>query len=277
MKPKTARAVFPNAGVAARYRKRIENLYDDMANSVLYWLTAEYKKAPPRMAMDVGQNELKKRSIENARESYKRSVTPSAQLKSRMQELAKRWISRFDEQAPIIAESYAVGSFKATDSAMRSALKDAGWTVEFEMTPSMRDALNAHITENVGLIRTIADNYLAKVEGIVMRNYALGGDLHAMTNEIVKVGKVGRKRAAFIARDQNSKANAITTKARRLELGITQAIWLHSTAGAEPRASHVDADGKTFNIAEGKKIDGEYIQPGELINCRCVSRSILPF
>ena len=64
---------------------------------------------------------------------------------------------------------------------------------------------------------------------------------------------------------------------RRIELGITSAIWIHSGAGKEPRPSHVKAgaDKLEFELSKGAYIDGKYILPGTEINCRCVSRSII--
>ncbi|WP_257785984.1 hypothetical protein [Burkholderia ubonensis] len=37
-----------------------------------------------------------------------------------------------------------------------------------------------------------------------------------------------KRRAAFIAHNQNSKATATITRVRQEGLGITEAIWLHS-------------------------------------------------
>lgn len=259
--PKTARAVHANRGVEAKYRKALEAMISDMAGSVEYWLAAGYNKAPPRMAGLVEQAQ---------------DASPADRIKKIMASLAKRWTDRFDEWAPKIAQSYTEGMFKATDSAMRVALKDAGWSVEFKMTPVMRDAFDATLAENVGLIRSIPEQYLGKVEGAVMRSYSAGRDLATMTKDIKAIYPVTQRRAELIARDQSNKANAVVTRARQMDLGITEAIWLHSHAGKEPRPEHVAANGKKYKIAEGCLIDGEYIQPGEKINCRCVSRPVLP-
>lgn len=260
-KPKTARAVHANRGIEAKYRKAIESMIADMAGSVEYWLAAGYRKAPPRMAGLVEQAQ---------------DASPADRIRKIMAELAKRWTDKFDEWAPKIVQAYAQGMFKATDSAMRSALKDAGWSVEFKMTPTMRDALNATINENITLIKSIPEQYLSKVEGAVMRSYGAGRDLATMTSDIKKIYPVTQRRAELIARDQSNKANAVVTRARQMELGITEAIWLHSHAGKEPRPDHVAANGKRYKIAEGCLISGEYLQPGQLINCRCVSRPVLP-
>lgn len=250
--PKIARAVPANRGVEAKYRKNLQRLIAEMHGSIEYWLTAAYRKAPPRMAALVEQAQ---------------DASPSAKIKKILDALSKRWISRFEESAPKIADAYLKDMFKASDSAMRKALKDAGWTVEFKMTPAVRDAFNASLQENVGLIKSIPEKYLQQVEGVVMRSYSNGRDLETMVKEIKQLYPGASNRAVLIARDQSNKANAVVNRTRQMELGITEAIWLHSHAGKNPRPDHVAANGKRYKIAEGCKISGEFIQPGEEINC----------
>jgi uncharacterized protein with gpF-like domain len=88
---------------------------------------------------------------------------------------------------------------------------------------------------------------------------------------------VTANRAVLIARDQTNKATAVITRTRQIELGLKEALWVHSGGGKTPRPSHMRANGERYKIAEGCVIDGVPIQPGELINCRCVSRPILPY
>lgn len=263
VKPKTARAVHANRGVEAKYCKAMRLMIAEMHGSVEYWLTAAYRKDPPRMLA----------LVEQAQDA----ATPSQRMRKIIDELARRWITRFDEWAPKIADAYLQGMFKTTDSAMRQALKEAGWTVEFKMTPAVRDAFNASLEENVGLIRSIPEKYLQQVEGTVMRSYSAGRDLETMVKELKQLYPAASHRAELIARDQSNKANAVVNRARQMELGITEAIWMHSHAGKNPRPDHVAANGKRYMIAEGCRISGEFIQPGEEINCRCTSRAVLPF
>jgi uncharacterized protein with gpF-like domain len=200
----------------------------------------------------------------------------SAEWSNRMKDVGQRWTERFDEWAPKLAEVYAASMLKAHDTAFKNALKESGWAVEFKMTKAMRDVMNASIAEQVNLIKSIPEQYLRKVDGIVMRSYASGRDLQTMTKELQAVYPITKKRAALIARDQSNKLNAVIARTRSLELGIEEATWLHSHGGKEPRPDHVAANGTKFKIAEGCKISGEYIMPGELINCRCSMRVILP-
>jgi len=260
-KPKVARAVHANRGIEAKYRRSLLKMIDEMNASVEYWLTAGYRAEPPCMAALVEQAQ---------------DASPTAHIKRILADLADRWIKRFDVWAPKIAEAYLQGMFKASDSAMRAALKDAGWTVEFKMTPAVRDAFQASLTENVGLIRSIPEKYLGQVEGIVMRSYSAGRDLHTMVKDLKALYPAVADRAELIARDQSNKANAVVNRARQLELGLEWAVWMHSHAGKTPRPDHVAANGKRYKIAEGCLISGKYIQPGEEINCRCTSRPVLP-
>ena len=241
-----------------RYQRALMSLISQMSASVEYWLTAQRRSDPPELAQD---------------------ALPAAEMRKELRKLSKRWQDKFDGMAPKVAESFLKNQFKGTDAAMRQALRDAGWSIEFTMTPAMRDAFEASLAENVGLIRSIPQRYLQEVEGIVMRNYAAGRDLKSMAADIRARYHVAANRAVLIARDQSNKANAVVQKARQTELGIKEAVWLHSHAGREPRPTHVAMNQKRYPVAKGMWDSAvqKFIWPGELIGCRCVGRSVLPF
>lgn len=280
-KPKTCRPVHANRGIEAKYRKALKGLIAEMTASVEYWLTAGYRKHPPPVAALVAQDasvsRRKKAATERRRAEWQSKYGPSGRMKSILDDLVDRWLKKFEEQAPKIAETYLQAMFNASDSAFRQSLKDAGIAVEFEMTPAVKDALNASLAENVSLIKSIPEQYLQQVAGAVMRSYAAGRDLASMVQDLKKLHPQAENRAVLIARDQSNKANAVVNRARQMELGFTDAIWMHSHAGKTPRPDHVAADGKRYKIAEGCPISGEYLQPGEAINCRCTSRPVIPF
>lgn len=255
--PTTIRAVHANRGLAARYRRQMLALIDEMSASIEHWIASTYRNAPPVVAQD---------------------ASPVRAMRKQLSELAARWRKRFDDSAPKIAEAYLKGSFKASDSAMRQALKDAGWSVKFEMSPAMREAFEASLAENVGLIRSIPEQYLQQVEGIVMRSYTVGRDLQTMVGDLRALYPRAAHRATLIARDQSNKANAVVQRTRQAELGIVEAMWMHSHAGKVPRRTHVKMNGKRYKVAEGMwdSDENRYVWPGELINCRCTCRSVLP-
>jgi len=249
--------VRANAGIRAAYQKRLLNLIQRMQTSYVWWLRAQYRETPPRLAQD---------------------ATPATELRRELRKLGLRWQAQFDEAAPALAEYFAKSSAARSDAALRSILKKGGFTVKFKMTPAMRDVRDATVAENVSLIKSVASKYHTQVEGLVMRSVTAGRDLSFMTTELEKRYGVTRRRAAFIARDQNNKASSSLRRVRELELGIEDGIWLHSGAGREPRPSHVRQSGKKFSIREGwpdPALRGKRIWPGTEPNCRCTWKPLI--
>jgi SPP1 gp7 family putative phage head morphogenesis protein len=256
---KTLRPVHPNAGIEAAYRRRMLRLVEEMNDSFVFWLKAAYRQNPPRMAMD---------------------RTPAQELRAALKKLAARWQRNFDEAAPKLADWFSRTARSRSDGALRSILRNGGFTVRFTLTPPMRDVLDATINQNVTLIRSIPAQYLTQVEGAVMRSVTAGRDLESLAKELQDHYGVTKRRAAFIARSQNNLATASMTRVRQVQLGITEAIWVHSGGGKHPRPSHMKAsrDKTRYDTSKGW-LDpevGKYIFPGELPNCRCVSKPLVP-
>ena len=105
-----------------------------------------------------------------------------------------------------------------------------------------------------------------------------GADMHALSVDLRKTYGITRDRAATISRDQNNKAKAVIERTRRQELGITHAVWQHSAGGKVPRRTHVAMSGKSYPLSQGMwdSAEDKYVFPGELINCRCTSRAVIP-
>lgn len=250
------RALRPNAGIAEGYRKRLLALVAEMFDSFDYWLRAKYRAHEPVMARD---------------------ETPAKSLDRELKRLRKRWEKRFDEAAKDLASYFAKAAARRSDDQLRSILRKGGWSVKFTMTAAMRDVLAATVAENVSLIKSIPEEFSTQVEGLVMRSVTAGRDLSTLSKELEHRYGITKRRATFIARDQNNKATAMLTRARFTELGITEAIWLHSGGGKQPRPTHVRNSGKTFDVKKGwyDPTVKQYIWPGTLPNCRCVSRPVV--
>lgn len=254
-KIQTGPASKPNAGVEERYQRQLDALIDEMARSTAYWLKATWRrKTPSTIAEDASSvNELRKT----------------------LRGLMSRWQKQFDEAAPRMAREFALGAKSASEVNIRKILRDAGMTVKLIWTPQIRDAYQAVIGENVGLIKSIPQQFLGSVEGDVMRAVSMGMDLSTLTEKLQDAYGVTKRRAKNIARDQAAKANAAITKERHEQLGITHGIWRHSGASREPRESHVNMNGKEFELAKGAYLDGEWVLPGQAINCRCTWRPVI--
>jgi len=256
-KQKLLTPVRPNVGVELAYRRKLERLIDEMSASVIYWVSAAYKKNEPAMAQD---------------------AIPADYLRRLMKKLARRWMSRFDDAANELAEYFAKAASERSDAALKAILKRAGVSIEFKMTPAQRDILSATVNQNVSLIKSISGNYLAQVDGSVMRSVQTGRDLASLTKDLREHHGVSKRKAAMISRDQNNKATSAMNRARQIELGIKEAVWLHSAGGKEPRPKHVAFSGKRYDVVKGAPIGDkeEYVFPGQEINCRCVCKSVLP-
>ncbi len=248
--------IHPNVGIAVGYRQRIDKLIAEMQRSVVYWLRAQWRAVPPLLASD---------------------ASPAAQLIASMRTLSSRWLRRFEEGARRLGDYFATTVGKRSDAALKSILKDAGFSVKFKMTRPMNDVMQATIGAQVSLIKSIASEHLSEVEGLVMRSVQQGGDLASLTTDLEARYGITRRRAELIARDQNNKATAAMLRVRYEELGITKAVWMHSGGGKEPRPTHVANSGKVYDVREGwlDPAVNERIWPGTLINCRCVARPVI--
>lgn len=254
--PKTLTPIRPSAATRTKYQKRLDAAIEEMTRSVVYWTRAAYRSDEPA-------------TVELAQDSA---------LNDAFDKLARRWLSKFDDLAPALAKWFAQDHKSRVDRTLKTQLRKAGFTVKFQMSRPMRDAYNAVIDENVALIKSIPARYLESVKVDLMQSVQNGRDLGYLTDQLVKRTGVAKRRAAFIARDQNNRATAVMARTRQLELGITQAKWLHSAGGKTPRPKHVAFSGQVFDLSSGHDFDdgNGSILPGTVYNCRCVAQPILP-
>ncbi|NWC11927.1 minor capsid protein [Pseudomonas agarici] len=228
-----------------------------MQDSIVYWLKANYRAAG--LADGIAEDE-----------------SPAMMMRKAMRKLSQRWQGKFSDLADTLSKSFADRALSNSDVSLRNAMEAAGATVKFTMTAEMNDVYQGCIGEQVGLIKSIASEHLSEVQGLVMRSVQRGRDLGELSEELQKRYGITKRRAALIARDQNNKATSAMQSARQRAIGIKEGIWRHSGGGKVPRHSHVQASGKAFDLAKGMFIDGEWIMPGEKINCRCGWSPVIP-
>lgn len=254
------RPVHGNRGLMMAYRRKLKRLIREMQRSVEWWLGASYKRELPEIAKD---------------------ASAANELQQTMRRLSKQWRKRFDEDAENLARWFAAKTLGYTDSQLKDALKKHGFAIEFTMSREMQDAYSAIINEQVGLIKSIPQEYLNEVEGLVMRSVQRGRSISDLQKQLSHRYGITQRRAVLISRDQTNKATAVITQVRQREMGITEAIWRHSGGGKEPRPSHVAANGKKYDIEKGMYLEStsgkyEWLHPGEAINCRCIAVSVIP-
>ncbi len=204
--------------------------------------------------------------------------SPAANLQRAVNAMKDKWLERFDKGAEALAKHFAEDVLDRSDTQLKSILKKAGISVKWQMTEAQQDVLVATVQQNVSLIKSIPTQYLSQVEGMVQRSVQTGRDLGQLSKDLQKRLGVTKRRAALISRDQNNKATSAFQRVRQQELGVTEAIWMHSHAGKEPRKSHLANNGLPYNVQTGwyDPEVKEHIWPGQLINCRCTSRAVIP-
>lgn len=288
------RGIGPSAGVTAKYREKLKCLLDAMQASIEYWLGAALKANEPEVKALMARDEVMRQDIlarrgRGALEHYDRTkppvtiamdATPADELQRAIRRLARRWQKKFNAMAPELADYFAQEASKRSDKQLQDILRRGGVTVRFRTTKAQRDILNATVNANVSLIKSIPQQYLGKVEGIVMRSVQAGRDLSIVYQDLRKEFGVTKRRASLIARDQNNKATSALSHARQVELGLTEGIWRHSHAGKKKRPTHVAMDGKKYDLRKGMfdpdpKVN-RHVFPGELIECRCQGIPIIP-
>lgn len=253
---KVIRAVKPNAGIQAAYRREMEKLIDDVNRSVLYWVRAGYRKQEPSIAMD------------SAAGVMGRILT----------KLFKYWVKRWGKRADNIAERFVNRSKKRTQNSYYQAFKAAGFTVKVDPSRFLNETSEALVAENVALIKSIPERYFGEVTELVQRCVSQGRHVKELENEIYKRYKVSRKRAKLIARDQTNKACFAIRRAEDMSLGITEGIWVHFPGTKYYRDTHRRMHGKRFKLSEGL-YDSDVkrnVLPAELVNCCCTYRAIVP-
>jgi uncharacterized protein with gpF-like domain len=257
---KLAAPVYPNAGVEAWYRTQLQDIVTKMAGDMLRRIRGAWIDSG--MATDANAKRPSSLLVEKA-----------------LSQWGAAWTNRINEGSRKIAWDFAARNASATDAGVKRSLADAGFTVKFRPTKASKDVLRAVLAENVGLIKSIPQKYLTEVQTVVWQGVMAGSDLRTMSDQLAHRYGVTFRRAALIARDQNAKAKAAMERARREEVGLENAVWMHTDAGVDPRWSHKnEMNGNEYPISEGMwdPMVKKYVWPGTEINCRCVDKAVIP-
>ena len=264
------RAVQYNAGDIIWYRKQmlshIRAMNKDVRSTVIFVFENNSLASPETGAVLIAKD-----------------ASPVALVKAAIAALSKKWVETFTNLAGAVSDRMMEKATESADKQIKSAFKREDMTIQMQMTPAMIERQEAIIAENVSLIKSIPEKYFTDVEGMVYRSVAKGGDRKALVDELMSNFSqregITRRRAEFIARDQVRKATSALAAVRQQAAGITQGEWVHSGGQANPRHSHAKAgaEHRVFDLDKGCFLDGQWIMPGQLPNCACSWRPLLPF
>jgi SPP1 gp7 family putative phage head morphogenesis protein len=197
--------------------------------------------------------------------------------------LDKRFNALFAKRAPQLAGQMVEGAAAASKTALHGSLKKMTGGLSLKtslMTPHLTAVYKAQVAANVGLIKTIASEYLKKVEGAVMRSITTGRGLQDLVPALEEYEGYTHRKAKNVALDQTRKTYNAINRGRMTAIGVKRFQWIHSGGGAEPRELHVAMDGQIFSFDNPPVIDektGERGIPGQAINCRCTMAPVFDF
>jgi SPP1 gp7 family putative phage head morphogenesis protein len=255
--------VRPPVAIERDYHKKLKAMLKEMDRSLYYWLRAEYRKSEPEI---VGDSAI-------------------TDLRAKLKKLVRYWEKKYDEHAESLAKWFASSVQKHTTRNLQNQMQLAkltrlGFDLQFTYhSRKERAVFNSIVEQNVNLIKSIASEHLTQVQGIVLRGIETGHDLERMTSDLTESYGVTERRAAMIARDQTAKATNNLSRQRLMDYGVKKGKWMHTSAGKTYRDSHVQMDGELYDLEQGCYDDdyGDYVQPGELVNCRCVCIPVIDF
>lgn len=275
-KQKQLPVIGPSTVAEQKYHRALRRAVLAMAKSVDYWTLAKY-----RAALEANEDAETIAGPEVAAAMDAKSpAMERRRLFLQLTDLRKRWERHFADIARKLAVDVVNAAYQANKLAWQNRVRKEGFDIPMQLTAAQRTIMAIKVRDNVALIRSIPEQYFKRIEGDVSRGFLAGRDLESIAAALRKSKHVTVERAALIARDQSNKLTAQMNSARQRELGVRYAYWKHSTVDKDPRPNHLRASREHWIFDTQVGIDfGDqfgFVLPGEAINCRCGSRSIIP-
>lgn len=132
------------------------------------------------------------------------------------------------------------------------------------LEPNVTAHVGGWVAQNVGLIKSIPQQYASDVEGKVLGAVRSGTRWETLAGEIEDRYGIATRRAQLIARDQVGKLYGNLNEERQTALGVTGYVW-RTSQDSRVRDEHEEREGETFEWDDAPE-DGH---PGEAVNCRC--------
>ncbi len=256
--------INPPAPVAMRYNAELQALIKQMTTETQVALTALF-------------------DTEHAQEYFAQDASTASQANIVLNALIKKFTTLFNTRSKPIAKRFSSASNRASSKATHSSLKELSGGLSLgtrKLDADTKEIMTATIAENVGLIKSIPQKYLAGVQGAVMRSITTGNGMQTLLPYIRKSKAVTERRAQFIALDQTRKANVALTASRMEKIGLKKFEWLHTGGGKTSRELHEELSGQIFEFANPPVIQKDPLVrglPGQLPGCRCRIKPVIDF
>jgi SPP1 gp7 family putative phage head morphogenesis protein len=263
-KPKNAvkgTPLNPNVGEQAIYSAQLERMTIKMVDETTRRVIKLFRQDP----------------------NFAQDASTASQARILMSELTKKFTQLFNSNAKPVAKKMVERENRSSKRSMHTSLKQlsGGLSIKTDvMTPEIKDIMSASVQENVGLIKSIPQEYLGKVQGAVMRSISSGNGLADLVPFLEKQKGMTKRRARNIALDQTRKAYNGINRGRMQAIGVKQYEWLHTAGSQKPRPQHIAMSGNIYSLDDPPVIDdntGERGIPGQLPNCKCRMVPVIKF
>lgn len=195
--------------------------------------------------------------------------SPKSSIDNTIDQMAKRFGS-IQQNAARLAKLAAERNKGAVDDRLKASILNS-MKIDIgpflNSTPAIQEAMAAAIADNVGLIRSIPEQYFGRIQKAVSEALVQGDRYEAMAARILNIKGMTQRRAKLIARDQTAKMNSSFNQIRQTGLGISRYRW-QTSADERVRETHQANEGQIFRWDEPPATTGH---PGEDIQCRCVA------
>lgn len=262
--PKPLKPVFPHtaerqyAKDILRYVRRAHELTKQLIYPALSSIVFEMKSAlPTRTRSDDAVDDL-------------------ASIISRIRESLGREFTDVDLQ--FIADNMGTSVDQVARANSRRLFDQYGkygldLTIGFNSNAT-RAMLSVKVKENVQLIKTMADRHFASLQSNVLSAITQGKRVEEIESIIDDRFASMESNAELIARDQVGKLNGQLTEMTQTEMGLTRYRW-RGVGDQRERESHRALEGEVFSWADPPAVDGETVNPGMAIQCRCYAEPVI--
>lgn len=272
MKRKSKKSFNGLAGAPLAYPAKAQAKYE-----------ARLAKLVSRMTKEVEREIERLYKTPEGKAYFAQDASVASQARILMNSLTKKFNDMFGRAAGIMSIDMVGEVNKASGIAVAGSVKTMGegLTVNSKiMSADLHETVKASIAQNAGLIKSIPQEYLAKVSGTVLRSVTSGQGLADILPVVKEYGGQTDRRAKNLALDQTRKAFNSINADRMRKVGVQKFKWIHSGGGLHPRRDHQEMDGMIFSLDNPPVIDprtGERGLPGQAVNCRCTMVPVIEF
>ena len=298
-KLKTARAIEANAGIRARFAKKllafVSAFSDEVADDVLFHIASEGMLAQDRSLTNPtlmsDKRQLREISKKVLAERSKDPVFFKQNVDAFIARNLGKWLNKATPRAQKIAIWLARSIAADVTASQRRAYIAAGlppdfmaekWTIPIvgqKIGRKAAEELPKVIEWSTNLITKMAVNDVQRLQDVIVGALLDGKNVTSMRRILLVTRGFDTDRAKRVAIDQTNKITNGILRANDEELGVMEGVWIHVPGQFSSRESHKAMNGKRFDLKKGMydPAVGRYIQCGQEPFCRCIYRPAINF